>query len=74
VIRQRAGLIDATLEQRARRTAKRIGLRATKSRWRAGTVDNRGRFMLIDPHRNLVVAGERFNMTAQEVIERCTKG
>jgi hypothetical protein len=65
--------MDSTLEQRARRTAKRVGLMAKKSRWRTGTLDNFGHFMLIDPRANLIVAGQRFNMTAEEVIDRCTK-
>jgi hypothetical protein len=32
---------------------------------------NRGKFMLIDPNRNWCVAGERFNMTAEDVIAYC---
>jgi hypothetical protein len=62
----------AGLEQRARRAANRVKLVATKSRWRAGTVDNLfGHFMLIDPYTNRIVAGQRFDMTAEEVIKRC---
>ena len=64
-------LSKAGLEQRARRAAKRVKLVATKSRWRAGTVDNFGHFMLIEPYTNRVVAGRRFEMTAEEVIKRC---
>ncbi len=63
---------DAANQQRARRAAKRVGLKAVKAgRWRAGTPDNFGGFMLIDPDRNLCVGGERFDMTAEEVIARC---
>lgn len=62
------------LDDRARRAAKRIGLLACKSRWRAGTSDNIGGFQLLDPNRNWVLAGERFNLTAGQVIEYCTKG
>ena len=58
-------------EQRARRAAKRAGLWARKSRWRIGTVDNHGEFMLIDPFSNFVVRGERFSLTPEEVIEYC---
>jgi hypothetical protein len=36
-------------EDRARRAAKRVGLRARKSRWRAGSIDNFGEFMIVDP-------------------------
>ena len=58
-------------EAAARRAAKRVGLQARKSRSRTISVDNRGAFMLIDPMHNAVVAGERFDMSAQDVIERC---
>ena len=47
-------------EHQARRAAKRVGLKARKSRWRAGSIDNFGDFMIIDPQRNWVVAGARF--------------
>jgi hypothetical protein len=62
---------EKSLQQRARRAARRVGLMAKKSRWRLGTVDNYGGFMLLDPWRNLVRRGERFDMSAQEVIEYC---
>jgi hypothetical protein len=66
------GNMGTALEQQARRAAKRAGLWARKSRRRAGTVDNHGEFMLIDPSTNFVVAGERFDLTPREVIEHCT--
>lgn len=59
------------LDARARRAAARSGLRATKSTWRAGTIDNRGGFMLADPLTNAVVVGHRFGLTAEDVIDRC---
>jgi hypothetical protein len=43
---------EAALEQRARRAARRVGLCACKSRWRRGSVDNRGGFMLLNPWTN----------------------
>jgi hypothetical protein len=66
---QQSGRLDA----RARRSAKRIGLKASKSRWRAGSLDNLGDFMLIDPDSNCVVAGSRFDMTAEDVLAYCTE-
>jgi hypothetical protein len=57
--------------QAARRAAKRVGLRAAKTRWRANSVDNHGGFQLIDPYSNSVVAGVRFDMSAEDVIEWC---
>jgi hypothetical protein len=59
------------VEARARRAAKRLGLIARKSR--AGLIDNFGDFMLIDPSGNRVVAGSRFNLTAEDVIAYCAK-
>ncbi len=61
------------LEHRARRAARRAGLVAQKSRWRRDTVDNLGRFRLVDPFHNLVVEGVRFDMTPQDVIEYCAE-
>jgi hypothetical protein len=43
----------------ARRAARRAGLVARKSRWRAGTIDNYGGFMLIEPLANITLAGFR---------------
>jgi hypothetical protein len=44
---------------------------ARKSRWRIGSLDNCGEFMLIDPRTNCPVDGYRYDMTAEEVIEYC---
>jgi hypothetical protein len=63
---------QSALDARARRAAKRAGLIARRSRWRWGTVDNHGQFMVVDPRSNCVVAGGRFNLSAQEVIAFCT--
>jgi len=48
-----------------------VGLVAKKSRWRKGSIDNRGQFMLIDPLPNSVVAGLRFDLTAEDILEFC---
>jgi hypothetical protein len=60
-------------ESQARRAAKRVGLMARKSRWRANSIDNRGGFQIIDPVRNWIVAGEKFNCTADDVIGFCVE-
>jgi hypothetical protein len=60
-------------ESRARHAAKRVNLRAKKSRWRAGSVDNRGKFMLIDPFHNMIVAGERFDLEPEDIIDICER-
>jgi hypothetical protein len=62
---------DQAMDSRARRAAKRVGLQARKSRWRAGSIDNLGGFQIIDPWRNWIVAGQRFDFTARDVIEFC---
>lgn len=59
------------MEQRARRAAKRLGLFARKSRRFLGSLDNLGEFRLVDAVGNFVVAGERFDMTPEEVIDWC---
>ena len=63
---------EKAADSRARRAAKRAGLVARKSRWRSDTVDNMGGFMLIEPRTKTVVDGSRFNLSADDVIERCT--
>ncbi len=62
---------DSRLEARARRAAKKVGLVARKSRWRANSLDNHGGFMLVEPRRNYLVAGEHFDLTAEAVIDWC---
>jgi hypothetical protein len=57
------------VEQRARRAAKRVGLVAKKSRWRAGSIDNFGGFMLLKPYNNAVVSGSR--LSAEDVLDYC---
>lgn len=59
-----------TLDSRARRAAKKAGMRAVKSRRRV-SLDNAGEFMLIDVAMNSVVAGGRHELSATEVLEIC---
>jgi hypothetical protein len=61
----------SALDARARRAAKRVGLVAKKSRWRQGTVDNYGGFMIIEPHGNNVLLGQRFDVSAGDAIAFC---
>jgi hypothetical protein len=60
-------------DSQARRAAKRVGLAARKSR-RQHSPDNNGEYMLIDPLRNRVVAGEKFELTANDIVAYCTEG
>jgi hypothetical protein len=59
------------LDRRARRAARRVGLEARKWRGRLNTVDNFGDYMIVDPYTNSVVAGERFELTAEDAIDFC---
>jgi len=52
---------------------KRVDLVATKSRCRKHTTDNHGGFQLVDPCRHAVVIGSKYNLSAKDVIEFCTK-
>lgn len=61
------------LDSRARRAARSADLVASKSRWRRDSIDNHGEFMLIDPHMNVPLAGFRYDMSAEEVIEFCAQ-
>jgi hypothetical protein len=58
-------------ESQARRAAKRAGLIARKSRSRANSIDNLGGLQIIDPARNLIVAVEKYNYTADDVMAFC---
>jgi hypothetical protein len=66
-------LSESAKDARARRAAKRVGLLARRSRWRLGTVDNRGGFMLIDAFENRIVEGEKFDLSAEDVIALCAE-
>jgi len=59
------------LEQRARRMAKSVGLVAIMSRKGIGSVDNLGGFRILDAILGTIEAGERFDLTAEEVIAYC---
>lgn len=49
-----------------RRLAARHGLILRKSRWRHGSIDNLGGYMLVDPETNGAVAGVCFDLTGAE--------
>jgi hypothetical protein len=62
---------SSAIDSRVRRTARRAGLVARKSRWRADSIDNWGEYMLVDPTTNFAVAGSRYDMTAEEILDYC---
>lgn len=59
---------DRALESEACDAARRIRLVAIKSDGEL-TDDNRGWFMLFNPSENEILAGEKFDLTAKDVIE-----
>jgi hypothetical protein len=61
---------ERSLDQKARRAATRAGLVAQKSRARE-SCSNLGGFQIVDPNRNTIEAGERFDMAAEDVIQYC---
>jgi hypothetical protein len=67
----RTRLTEQALDARARRAARKVGLIARKSRWRANTIDNHGEFMLVDPFTNVPAAGFRYDLSAEDVIDFC---
>ena len=62
-------LDDKNWENRIRRLARRHGcvLRKSRSRKYVPTMNDRGEFMLIEADRNLVVLGERFNASLDDI-------
>lgn len=60
---------QAELEARARRVAKNNGYLARKGSRRILSAHNLGGFMLIEESTNRLEAGERFDMSAEQVIE-----
>jgi hypothetical protein len=60
---------DKTREDRLRRQANRQGLALSKSRAILPYLDNRGDWMIVDPYRNTIVLGEKWDLTLDDVEE-----
>ena len=63
-------MTETTLEFRARSLAKRFGLRVHRSQELIGTKHNQGQLQLLD-RAERIVAGQNFDLTAEEVIAFC---
>ena len=63
--------MSTTLNERARRLAQRAGLLARKSRC-GNVLENHGGYMIVDPRTGIPVAGWKYDLDAQEVIDFCT--
>jgi hypothetical protein len=64
----------SALDSQVRRAAKRAGYIVRKSRWRLGSIDNHGHYMVINPYTNFVVFGSRFDATAEDVLRWLNPG
>jgi hypothetical protein len=64
----------SALDSQVRRAAKRAHYIVRKSRWRLGSIDNYGKYMVIDPRTNVVVFGSRFDATAEDVLRLLNPG
>ncbi len=60
-------------ENRLRRWASRLGLQLHKSRARSLNIDDYGGWMICDADNDLVVAGEKFNLSLENVEEGLAK-
>ena len=58
------------LDGRVRRAALRAGFRASKARGQLH-YNNRGGYMLVDSWTNTVAYGDRYDLSAAEVMEIC---
>ena len=72
VIQIRESESDSSWDTRARCAAKKAGFRAIRSAQQE-SYDNKGGYMLIEPSMDLPVAGFRYDLTAEEVIEFCAE-
>lgn len=62
--------MSKSLEQKARRAARKAGMMITKSRCGL-SIDNQGGFMIINPQNNTVIAGSKFELSPDDVIAFC---
>jgi hypothetical protein len=63
-------IVDAQGDERAYRAAQRIGLVVRRSRAELSP-DNYGGYRLVDLDHNRIVAGEKFDLTADDVEKIC---
>lgn len=64
---------DKVRENYLRRMAKRQGLELQKSKARKWSIDNHQGYRIIDPTVNRIEAGEKYNLTLDEVERYLTK-
>jgi hypothetical protein len=64
--------MTTSVQQKAIRSAQRAGLVARKSRV-TSVLENLGGYMIVDPRTKIPVAGFRYDLSAEAVIEYCTQ-
>jgi len=47
--------------------ARRLGLLLQKSRARYWSIDDQGEWMVLDPNTNIIISGEKFSLTVEDV-------
>ena len=65
-------ILSSRQDAQLRRFVGRHGYVVRKSRWRHGSIDNHGGYMLVDPDTGGAVAGVRFDLTGADVVETIT--
>lgn len=60
---------EKTIEQRNRRALKKNGYILHKSRAKNWSIDNQLGYMIVDASTNLVIRGNRFDLTLDDVTE-----
>lgn len=58
---------EKSREIKLRRWATRLGLTLHKSKKRNWTIDDYGGYMIVDPYFNRIEAGQKFDLTLDEV-------
>lgn len=58
---------EKSREINARRYAARLGLELHKSKCRLWSVDNQLGYRIVDPYRNTIIHGERYELTLEGV-------
>lgn len=61
-------LTDRAADSRLRRSARQAGYCLHKSRMNLG-MDNHGGYRIVDPDMNWVMAGEKYDLDSQDVID-----
>ncbi len=62
-------MLERSVEQKARRALRKDGYRLCKSRAKNMSLDNMLGYMILDASTNFVVAGSRYELTLEDVMD-----